>query len=185
MRRITATARRLSSQNLHRSGGHHRRNARPERGGFTSQRRFIADASHEIRTPLAVQRTALQVGLADPTPKEPALIRDRLLADNRRSERPIEGLLLLARSDQGVPGPAPVRLDEVVDEVLARHGTDLRGRAAAALVRGEVLLLTRLLADAVRYSTAGGTVWVRTTPPAGCWKCATPARWWPRKRWRS
>jgi signal transduction histidine kinase len=114
----------------------------------------------------------LQVGLADPTSKELALIRDRLPADNRRSQRLIEGLLLLARSDQGVLGPEPVRLDEVVGDVLSqqRPGTELTFEAELrpALVRGEALLLTHLvgnlITNAVRYNTAGGTVWVRTTP---------------------
>ena len=33
---------------------------------FTAQRQFIANASHELRTPLTMQRTLLQVTLADP-----------------------------------------------------------------------------------------------------------------------
>ena len=33
---------------------------------FESQRRFVANASHELRTPLTLERTLLQVALADP-----------------------------------------------------------------------------------------------------------------------
>lgn len=33
---------------------------------FDSQKRFVANASHELRTPLAVQRTLIEVALADP-----------------------------------------------------------------------------------------------------------------------
>ena len=33
---------------------------------FDAQRRFVANASHELRTPLTVERTLLQVALADP-----------------------------------------------------------------------------------------------------------------------
>ncbi len=33
---------------------------------FASQRRFVANASHELRTPLTVERTLLQVALANP-----------------------------------------------------------------------------------------------------------------------
>ena len=33
-----------------------------------SQRRFVANASHELRTPLAIQRAAIEIGLADPAP---------------------------------------------------------------------------------------------------------------------
>ncbi|WP_329059915.1 sensor histidine kinase [Amycolatopsis sp. NBC_01480] len=185
LRRMTATARRLSSQNLRErialtgpkdeltdlAATIDEMLDRLE-AAFTSQRRFIANASHELRTPLAVQRTALQVGLADPISKEVALIRDRLLADNRRSERLIEGLLLLARSDQGLLAPEPVRLDEVVEDVLTRQrpGPDptFETELHPAPIRGDALLLTHLvgnlITNAVRYNTEGGTVWVRTTP---------------------
>ncbi|AHH98745.1 sensor histidine kinase [Kutzneria albida] len=185
LRRITATARRLSAQNLHErialtgpkdeltdlAGTVDEMLDRIE-AGFTSQRRFIANAAHELRTPLAVQRTALQVGLLDPTPAELALIREQLLADNRRSQRLIEGLLLLARSDQGVLRSERVRLDEVVTDVLAQQRPDpeltFEVELLPVLVRGEALLLTHLvgnlIANAVRYNTIGGTVWVRTTP---------------------
>ncbi len=33
---------------------------------FDAQRRFVANASHELRTPLTLERTLLQVALADP-----------------------------------------------------------------------------------------------------------------------
>lgn len=33
---------------------------------MAAERRFVANASHELRTPLAVQKTLLEVGLADP-----------------------------------------------------------------------------------------------------------------------
>jgi signal transduction histidine kinase len=33
---------------------------------FTAQRQFVANASHELRTPLTVQRTLLQLAVADP-----------------------------------------------------------------------------------------------------------------------
>ena len=33
---------------------------------FAAQRRFVANAAHELRTPLTVERTLLQVALADP-----------------------------------------------------------------------------------------------------------------------
>ncbi|MFO7250852.1 MAG: HAMP domain-containing protein, partial [Actinomycetes bacterium] len=68
---------------------------------FEAQRRFIANASHELRTPLAINRTVLEVSLEEPeaSPDLKAMAR-ALLATNARYERLIEGLLLLAQSEQ-------------------------------------------------------------------------------------
>ncbi|MGW8988212.1 sensor histidine kinase [Streptomyces parvus] len=152
---------------------------------FDSQRRFIANASHELRTPLATQRAAIQIGLDDPSPEDLVRTRQTLLDTNRRSERLIEGLLVLARSERGLATDEreAVRLDHVVREEAARYpnptvrgvGGDSpegRGRggdgpvvivaAAACSVRGNRLLLAQLvanlLANAVTYNVPGGSV---------------------------
>ena len=70
---------------------------------FTSQRRFVADASHELRTPLAIERAIMQVRLANATPREIPGVRAELLAANRRLDRLLDGLLLLARRTTGCP----------------------------------------------------------------------------------
>ncbi|HBF80796.1 MAG TPA: two-component sensor histidine kinase, partial [Streptomyces sp.] len=57
---------------------------------------------HELRTPLATQRAAIQIGLDDPSPEDLVRTRQTLLDNNRRSERLIEGLLVLARSERGL-----------------------------------------------------------------------------------
>ncbi|MFB8379633.1 sensor histidine kinase [Streptomyces rubiginosohelvolus] len=90
---------------------------------FDSQRRFIANASHELRTPLATQRAAIQIGLDDPSPEDLVRTRQTLLDTNRRSERLIEGLLVLARSERGLATDERevVRLDHVVREETARY----------------------------------------------------------------
>ncbi|MFD0423684.1 sensor histidine kinase [Streptomyces parvus] len=152
---------------------------------FDSQRRFIANASHELRTPLATQRAAIQIGLDDPSPEELVRTRQTLLDTNRRSERLIEGLLVLARSERGLATDEreAVRLDHVVREEAARYpnptvrgvaggSPDGRGRGgdgpvvnvavAACSVRGNRLLLAQLvanlLANAVTYNVPGGSV---------------------------
>ncbi|MFB6669376.1 HAMP domain-containing sensor histidine kinase [Streptomyces sp. PgraA7] len=152
---------------------------------FDSQRRFIANASHELRTPLATQRAAIQIGLDDPSPEDLVRTRQTLLDTNRRSERLIEGLLVLARSERGLATDEreAVRLDHVVREEAARYpnptvrglgggSPDGRGRsgdgpvvivaAAACSVRGNRLLLAQLvanlLANAVTYNVPGGSV---------------------------
>ncbi|MFE6129893.1 sensor histidine kinase [Streptomyces sp. NPDC056437] len=129
---------------------------------FDSQRRFIANASHELRTPLATQRTAIQVGLdADATPEELAATKRVLLDSNRRSERLIDGLLVLARSERGLAEREAVDLGEVVAEEAARY--DVTARVAqGAVVRGNRLLLAQLvrnlMANAVDYNIPDGTV---------------------------
>ncbi|SCF82635.1 HAMP domain-containing sensor histidine kinase [Streptomyces sp. Cmuel-A718b] len=152
---------------------------------FDSQRRFIANASHELRTPLATQRAAIQIGLDDPSPEDLVRTRQTLLDTNRRSERLIEGLLVLARSERGLATDEreAVRLDHVVREEAARYpnptargvgggspdGRDRSGdgpvvivAAAACSVRGNRLLLAQLvanlLANAVTYNVPGGSV---------------------------
>ncbi|WP_030694088.1 cell wall metabolism sensor histidine kinase WalK, partial [Streptomyces globisporus] len=126
---------------------------------FDSQRRFIANASHELRTPLATQRAAIQIGLDDDCD-----VRQVLLDANRRSERLIDGLLLLARSERGLAGLAEredVRLGDVVEE----EHPDACVVADGGVVRGSRVLLAQLVrnlvANAVAYNVPGGRVDVR------------------------
>ncbi|MGW0553550.1 sensor histidine kinase [Streptomyces sp. NPDC002926] len=135
---------------------------------FDSQRRFIANASHELRTPLATQRTAIQVGLDESaSAEELARTKAVLLDNNRRSERLIEGLLVLARSERGLAEREDVDLGEVVAEEAARHEVKAAvspggASGAGGVVRGNRMLLARLagnlLANAVAYNVPGGTV---------------------------
>ena len=79
---------------------------------FASQRRFVANAAHELRTPLTVERTLLQVALADPdatAEKLRATCRE-LLATGREQERLIDALLTLATSQRGLETRRPVDL---------------------------------------------------------------------------
>jgi signal transduction histidine kinase len=139
---------------------------------FDSQRRFVANASHELRTPLAVQRTLVEVAMADPT-ASPELLRlgQHLLHTNERSERLIEGLLVLARSDRGLVERAPVRLDRIADAVLraaagraTEQGVTLHRRLFPRTVIGDPVLLERLVTNlvdnAIHYNTSGGGVLV-------------------------
>ncbi|CAM5471794.1 sensor histidine kinase [Streptomyces narbonensis] len=124
---------------------------------FDSQRRFIANASHELRTPLATQRAAIQVGLGDDCE-----VRQVLLDSNRRSERLIDGLLLLARSERGLAEREAVALGEVVTEEHEDADVVLDG----GVVLGSRVLLGQLVrnlvANAVAYNLPeGGTVGVR------------------------
>ncbi|MFD9439894.1 sensor histidine kinase [Streptomyces sp. NPDC060006] len=135
---------------------------------FTAQQRFVGNASHELRTPLAINRTLLEVHLSDPgAPTELQQLGKTLLATNERSEQLVEGLLLLARSDNQIIERKPVDLAEVasqaVDQVRGEadaKGVEIRGEQAAAVVQGNGVLLERialnLVQNAVRYNVADG-----------------------------
>ncbi len=139
---------------------------------FDSQKRFVANASHELRTPLAVQRTLIEVAMADPE-VAPALSKlgTHLLHTNERSERMIEGLLLLARSDRGLTARTPVRLDSIVETVVrateaqaAEAGVQVETRVRPRVVAGDQMLLerlvTNLVVNAITYNARGGWVYV-------------------------
>lgn len=141
---------------------------------FSAQQRFVANASHELRTPLAINRTLLEVHLSDPgAPMELQQLGKTLLATNERSEQLVEGLLLLARSDNQIVERKPVDLAEVatraVDQTLAEadsKGVEVRGERAPVVVQGNGVLLERialnLVQNAVRYNIPEGG-WVEVT----------------------
>lgn len=143
---------------------------------FTAQQRFVANASHELRTPLAINRTLLEVHLSDPgASPELQQLGKTLLATNERSEQLVEGLLLLARSDNEIVDRKPVDIAEVasqaVDQAHAEaqaKGVELRGTRQPAVVQGNGVLLERialnLVQNAVRYNVPDG--WVEVTTEA-------------------
>jgi signal transduction histidine kinase len=143
--------------------------------GYEGQRRFAANASHELRTPLAVQRLLTEVALDDPQASQDLLrLGAHLLRANERNERLVEGLLMLAEADRGLPGTVPVRLDElaaaVIDshqEMAAKRDVVLHRKLTERQVPGDPLLLERLLTNlignAIRYNEPGGWVEIEVT----------------------
>ncbi|GAA2631480.1 HAMP domain-containing sensor histidine kinase [Paractinoplanes durhamensis] len=138
--------------------------------GYEAQRRFAADASHELRTPLAVQRTLIEVSMARAlTDDQLTLLTAQLLETNERNERLIEGLLVLSESDRGLIARTPLRLDEIVAEVVEKHemaaaeaGITITTTLQPRIVLGEQVLLerlvTNLLQNALKYNRPDGTV---------------------------
>ncbi|MEV6037046.1 HAMP domain-containing sensor histidine kinase [Nonomuraea sp. NPDC052116] len=139
---------------------------------FDAQRRFIANASHELRTPLAINRTVLEVSLEEPAASEDlkALAR-ALLGTNARYERLIEGLLLLAQSEQELTVRKPVDLEQVVRTVLEQIDLQSRKRPVTlhqdlrpVLVEGDPLFLERcvfnLLENAIKHNVRDGEIWL-------------------------
>jgi signal transduction histidine kinase len=142
-----------------------------------SQRRFIANASHELRTPLAVQRTAIEIGLVNPTPAKLARVRMELLRNAERSERLIEGLLALAEGERDLEAPTPVDLAALVAQAADEHrlaaedaGVHLTVSTRPVTVIGDEVMLARLTANlvqnAVRYNRSGGNIAVELSPDA-------------------
>ncbi|MET9220014.1 HAMP domain-containing sensor histidine kinase [Streptomyces sp. NPDC088197] len=147
---------------------------------FDAQRRFVANASHELRTPLAINRTLLEVQLSDPDASADLLqLGKTLLSTNERSEQLVEGLLLLARSDNEIVDRKPVDLAEAASRALDQtraeaqgKGVELRSRLDGAVVQGNGVLLERialnLVQNAVRYNVAeNGWVDVSTAVEGG------------------
>ncbi|MFE2322994.1 sensor histidine kinase [Streptomyces sp. NPDC059385] len=141
---------------------------------FTAQRHFTAHASHELRTPLTVQRTALEIPLAQgrvPAELEPAL--HRALEANARTEQLIGALLTLARAEgeELVAQPfdladAAVGAGDDLAEEARTAGVRITVRAGSAPVAGDPALLRQtalnLLANAVRHNHRGGTATITT-----------------------
>lgn len=146
---------------------------------FDSQQRFIANASHELRTPLAINRALVEVAMMkEPRPDSPLnQLGTTLLAVNQRHERLIDGLLMLASSEQQVADPQEVDLAEVAGHVLGESasmarsaGVELRARLDAAPCRGDPVLLERLVQNlvenAIRYNVPAGWLAVTTSMDA-------------------
>jgi signal transduction histidine kinase len=180
LHRITETARRVADRNLHErialtgprdeikdlADTFDSMLERLDRS-FDGQRRFVANASHELRTPLAVNRTLLEVALRRPdTTQRLHDLAETLLSVNAAHEQLIDGLLTLARSEQGITVHEPVDLAD-----LARRAADQHGLPTTALdpapTTGDPVLLERivqnLVQNGVAYNTDAHWVCVTTT----------------------
>jgi signal transduction histidine kinase len=171
LRDITATARRVSGENLGEridlvgpadelkeladtfDGMLARLDA-----AFGSQRHFVANASHELRTPLAIMRTEVDVALADPdaSARELRAMGEAVRETVDRCEHLIESLLVLARSEAAAGREETVDLaalaaDCITDLRAQAHEAevDVRAELGSAVTRGEPALLERMIANLV------------------------------------
>lgn len=148
---------------------------------FEGQQRFIANASHELRTPLAINRTLIEVAMMKETGPDSRLAQlgSTLLAVNQRHERLMDGLLMLASSEQEIADPQMVELADVATRVLndsvdmARStGVEVRSHLATATCTGDPALLESLIQNlvdnAIRYNLPeSGWIEVNTGTEAG------------------
>ena len=84
------------------------------------QRQFLADTSHELRSPLTVVLANLNLLRRDLDQRERELSVQEATAEAQRMRRLVNDLLLLAQADAAqVIAQMPVRLDQLVEEVVA------------------------------------------------------------------
>ncbi|PZG01995.1 sensor histidine kinase [Micromonospora deserti] len=184
LHRITETARRVADSNLHErialtgprdevkelADTFDSMLERLDRS-FDSQRRFVANASHELRTPLAINRTLLEVAMRRPDAPPPVRdLAETLLAVNARHERLIDGLLTLARSEQGITVHNSVDLADIAQHVAEQNrqsGVEILTSLDPAPTWGDPILLERVIQNLVQngidYNITDGWLSITTT----------------------
>ena len=148
-----------------------------ERALEQSRRQLVAWVSHDLRTPLAGLR-AMAEALEDGLAADPPRYHKQMRAEAERLATMVDDLFELSRIHSGTLQLSPdlITLDDLVSDVLAstealarERGVRLAGRATGQLaVRADPRelsrALTNLLANAIRYTPAGGCVDVRARP---------------------
>ena len=149
---------------------------------YSAQMRFVSDASHELRTPIAVIQGYAALldrwGKSDPEALQESI--DAIRSEAQSMERLVEQLLFLARGDNDSQPVKKKRLDltdlagEVLREeemihpehtFLPRWGEE---RVAVWADPGLMKQVLRILMDnAVKYSPAGGRVYLRVSQAQG------------------
>jgi signal transduction histidine kinase len=130
-----------------------------------AQRRFVGDASHELKTPLATIRQHAEVALLHPGSIDGQALAGTVLGEEARLTALVQGLLVLARADEGQLGVArrPVDLDDLVVAEASRLRAssplrvDATGVGPARVVGDEPLLgqvVRNLVANAARHATS-------------------------------
>jgi two-component system, OmpR family, phosphate regulon sensor histidine kinase PhoR len=139
------------------------------------RRDFVANASHELKTPVAAVR-ALAETLLTALPEDPEAGRrfaERIGREAERLDVLVRDLLDLSRVERGTLDVEPVDLVGLAKEVVGGYAdraeerriklrTELEPRVSMRGDRAQLgLLLSNLVDNALRYTSAKGTVCVR------------------------
>ena len=150
-------------------------------GALAQQRRFLADAAHELRTPIARMRARVELALLNNGPSESEVL-ETIDLELRRVSQQVDELMQLAQADamgDTVPVFRRLFLDDLIADELARWGPQAEklqlrlgvDRLDEAPIMGDRALLARLVGilvdNALRYSSAGGSVVLSVWPENG------------------
>ncbi|WP_031066214.1 sensor histidine kinase [Streptomyces sp. NRRL WC-3742] len=135
------------------------RAVRPALAALEQQEAFFADAAHDLRTPVASLRVLAETGLrgeADSTE-----VMRRTLRQSTRMSELVDDLLTRARLRAGAVrlGLEPLRLDQLVDAVVADTPTDghrVTVRTEEVVVLADAGLLRRAVANLLGNALAHG-----------------------------
>jgi signal transduction histidine kinase len=185
---ITATAQRLSAENLHERLALQRPDDELKRladtfdamldrldAAFEGQRRFVAAASHELRTPLTIMRTEIDVALRRPdtTNDKFRAMSEVVRSTITRADRLVTSLLALATTQHPREVSETLDLAQSVQQALKHHQPRFDARRIAvdtdlqpALLVGDPGLIDRvaenLIDNAATHTPDGGAVHVHT-----------------------
>jgi signal transduction histidine kinase len=134
------------------------------------QRMFTANAAHELRTPLTTMRTAIDVTLDGRPDADELLAMTRdIKAAVEHSQRTLDGLLELARSQAGSGPRHLVDLGDVVTTILETAATrdlTVRTELLPAPITGVPVLIERMVGNlvdnAIAYNRPGGRIDIAT-----------------------
>jgi len=132
---------------------------------------FSADIAHELRTPISNLRTHTEVILAKK--RAPEVYEENLssnLEELNRLSGIIDGMLFLAKSDNGLIVPEAVELDlrTVISKLFGYYeflaedkGIQLQASGNASIFADSVMIdrvVSNLLSNALRYTSSGETI---------------------------
>jgi signal transduction histidine kinase len=138
---------------------------------FDDRERFAAHVAHELLTPITVQRTLIQVALADPHADTETLraMGEKVLASCDELQRLIDALLALTRSRRGPRHHEPVGIAAIANQALRAHDLS-EVESFVALEPAEAIgdpdllgrLAANLFSNAIRHNITGGRIEVAT-----------------------
>ena len=147
---------------------------------FTQQKEFIGNAAHELKSPLTILMLGHEEMLAANPPEKIRQELEKQLNTMRRLSRLVRDLLDISRLEQGERcHRQPVRLDQIVDQVVEDYHELLQARriavdvdTASESLMGDpeqlLRLVINLVDNAIKYNQAAdGRIVIRTEKDKG------------------